>query len=171
MKGPTTLTTFPCNGMGGYDEVKADCGGFRCQSETACGTTCATDADCLEDFTCENAACVPLPAAGKCDGDHTIRLPGEADRDCSPFKCSGSECLTACTSVDQCVPPKVCRLSGQCEDAVPRPAPLGSCECRAAGVPDEGSGGHVSLCLAALALAASRRLASRRAARSSAVSR
>jgi hypothetical protein len=148
--------------MGGYQEVKTDCGGYRCQSETACGTTCSTDADCLEDFTCENAACVPLPAAGKCDGDHTIRLPGAADNDCTPYKCGGSECLTSCTSVDQCVAPKVCRLSGQCEDPVARPAPLGSCECRAAGAGGETSGARLSLCLAALALAASRRLASRR---------
>jgi hypothetical protein len=148
--------------MGGYDEVKADCGGFLCKSATECGTTCATDADCLEDFTCENAACVPLPSEGKCDGDHTIRVPGEADRDCTPYKCSGSECLTACTSVEQCVAPKVCRLSGECEDPVTAPTPLGSCECRAAGIPDDTSGARLSLCFAALALAASRRLASRR---------
>ncbi|NUQ73878.1 MAG: hypothetical protein HUU21_10000, partial [Polyangiaceae bacterium] len=155
--GPTTLTTFPCNGMGGFDEVKTDCGGFRCASAIACGTTCSSDADCLEDFTCENAACVPLPTEGKCDGDHTIRVPGKADIDCTPYKCSGSACLTACDSVDQCVAPKVCRLSGACEDPATAPTPLGSCDCVAAGAPGKTSGAPLSLCLAALALASMRR--------------
>ncbi|MDI3284233.1 kelch repeat-containing protein [Polyangium sp. 15x6] len=123
-------TNHVCDGKGGSNPELASCGGFLC-GDDACKTSCASDADCGEDFFCEDAACKALPFDGRCDGDHTIRIPEGGrkpdgrDEDCGPIKCvpATSECKPTCVSVLDCVGERICSLDGRCIEPPPSPPP------------------------------------------------
>lgn len=157
--GECTQTNNLCDAKGGSTPKAASCGGFGCSGDK-CNASCAADGDCREDSFCENGGCKLLPQEGRCDGDHTIRLPKQKDTDCGAFKCAGAACIDKCASVDQCVAPNVCTLDGAC---IPPPsAPvLPSCSASGAGS-DAPAGGFTMLAsLAGLAAAFARRRFSR----------
>ena len=88
------------------------------QGRSACGTTGACDGfgACAvydADTTCSPPSCVGSVAStpGTCDGHGTCQAPTQVD--CGPFQCSGTTCVTTCTSDAQCVPPNTC-VNGSC---------------------------------------------------------
>ncbi|UQA55188.1 Kelch repeat-containing protein [Polyangium aurulentum] len=123
--GACTQTNHLCDAKGGSAPEAVSCAGYGC-SEAKCNTSCVVDTDCREDSYCENGGCKLLPPEGRCDGDHTIRVPKKKDTDCGAFKCAGAACLAQCASVDQCVAPNVCTLKGECIPPPPAPV-LSSC--------------------------------------------
>lgn len=162
--GPTTQARFACDGTGACEQSDVqddgatpyvtDCGGHFCappadNGHQQCATVCATDGDCLEDFFCDGASCAPLPDSGRCDGKHTLRVPGQEDVDCAPYLCPEAEtaCRSACTSDLECVADgsdsdpenqRVCNNSGEC--VAPPSAPvLPSCSAAPAS-PAHGAG-------------------------------
>ena len=146
--GACTQTNHLCDEKGGSAPQAVSCAGYGC-SESKCNTSCVVDNDCREDSFCESGDCKPLPPEGRCDGDHTIRLPKQEDKDCGAFKCAGAECLAQCASVDQCVEPNVCTLQGECI-APPSPPVLSSCSA-SPHRPTSGGGFAVLAALASLA--------------------
>jgi hypothetical protein len=156
--GPAMLTRFFCDSAGSYTEQQERCGGddggFRCQDDFTCKTSCNTDADCVTDFICQSGVCLDLRAAGpRCDGAQTLRVPAAPDVDCFPYRCpdGGSACPVTCKSVDDCVAGKACNAAGACVDPLPAPKVV-SCSCRLPGsAPDDAP---PALALAAFALAA-----------------
>ncbi|MEZ4300508.1 MAG: hypothetical protein R3B70_36520 [Polyangiaceae bacterium] len=154
--GPATQARFACDAQGaceaspvqddGTSAYVTDCGGHICgpvadNGHQQCATTCAADAECLIDFFCQLPAgqpagtCEPLPDTGRCDGEHTLRVPFADDIDCSPYLCPEGEtaCRTSCASDLECVEPGdpgenqvTCNPDGKCE-APPAPPTLPSC--------------------------------------------
>jgi MYXO-CTERM domain-containing protein len=185
--GATTSCGVSCTGAQQTDSVCAgdgsckakapvDCdGNFTCD-ETAgiCKTACATDADCVQPYVCdEQGMCSPPATSGPvCDGDHTVKTPGKPNTDCSPYLCAGSTCKSTCTSVDDCVSPAICDESHQCvapdvATAADSSKSDSGCGCRAAGggTPSP-TGGLAGLVLAFAAVR--RRARARRAGRTAA---
>jgi len=102
--------------------------GEACTSDVACasnhcspqGVCC--DAACTgECQSCNQAGavgtCRPIRSGActaVCDGQHTLKQVGADDFDCTPYRCEGASCKTACASARDCVAPSVCNLQGQC---------------------------------------------------------
>ncbi|WP_437581021.1 Kelch repeat-containing protein [Sorangium sp. So ce887] len=158
--GPATLTRFFCDGDGQEKAPAVErCGGFKCEDESACKTSCASDADCIEDFICRDGVCDDLEEVGpSCDGEHTLRAAG-ADTDCTPYSCppGGNACASPCRSVADCVDGTVCNLANQCVPQID-PSPVPSCSCGVVGASTERDPALASVLLgAAAALAGLRR--------------
>lgn len=141
-----------CDGMGNHAVKTEPCGGadggLRCEEGSAdqplmsgaCKTTCTSDSDCIFDFICENGTCVDLKVVGsRCDGEHTLRVPGPVDTDCTPYRCpiEANACPVACKTVADCVEGKACNLAGACVDP-PGPPGVSGCACGVAGAPEDG---------------------------------
>lgn len=162
----STQTDYFCSGDGGSVSSPNDCGGFRCVADSGtCRTSCAEDADCIVDFICQDGVCADLNVIGPaCDGDHTLRVAGSGDPDCSPFRCplGASACPTSCRSVEDCVSGKACNSAGQCVDAPPAPEVV-NCSCSLPGDASDASSssssssGFALLALGVTAAAARRR--------------
>jgi hypothetical protein len=61
--GSTETAPSLCNGVGGCDQgTSRDCAPYACNG-AACGTTCATDAQCKSGFFCVRGACGPAKIA------------------------------------------------------------------------------------------------------------
>lgn len=175
--GAAVTTTYSCNGAGVEIGTPHPCGGFKCQDVSglgdagpgdagvSCRTSCSSDNDCIDDFICDavdgGSGCVPLTGP-LCDGKHTLRNPSSVgpDEECAGnLACpdGGTTCLSACTSVHDCVNPYICDPSGACvypPDSVD-PTLLPSC---AAAPPAPGrTSGAWPAAFAFLALAALRR--------------
>ncbi len=95
------------------------CDPYSCESATdSCVEVCNSDSDCLQPYVCDLAhlptlgQCVPLVYT--CDGDNTLRSLNGQSIDCTPYKCSGHQCLDKCKSILQCAPPYVCVESNVC---------------------------------------------------------
>lgn len=158
--GPSTLTKFPCNGLGSFMPDAGDCAGFTCADATTCKTECTTDADCILDFVCTAGQCVKLTGP-LCDGIDTLRQPADQGGyvvcpDNYACPAGATACLTSCESVLDCVThdeanPIVCADVDAAEkQCVPTPAeePLPGCS-----VPLENKGDRSALWLAAAGLA------------------
>jgi len=174
--GASILTSFPCDGDGSNTSTTTTCGGFQCDSETACKTTCLADSDCITNFVCTDAACVELTEP-LCDGVKTLRQRVEEGGyqvcpDSYACPANASACLVECNSIKDCIQPDalpegddddqvaiVCNGERKC---VPEPEPplLESCS---ASPSSSGRGSAAWLAGVLLALAA----ASRRRARPS----
>src|SRR5262249_24527459 len=112
-----TTTSFSCDGAGKEVSTPASCGGFKCDSATACKTTCAVDDDCITDYVC-----LPSGASGSlckaltgplCDGKFTLRQPvAQGGNMVCPdhYTCpvDATACRKSCDSVDDCVDGFVC---------------------------------------------------------------
>jgi len=97
-----------CDGMGACSAVMTKpCGEYVCDGNR-CRTTCRSNPDCATGFTCDDVETKKCLPADTCDGDHTIKSRNGADKDCSPYKCSKSDCLGACLSTSQCTTGFVC---------------------------------------------------------------
>jgi MYXO-CTERM domain-containing protein len=80
----------------------------------ACPTSCTTAAQCAASYQCAPNHTCQLPYA-TCDGDHTTTGGDGTKQDCTPYKCdSNGACRIACTSVNDCVAPTICGVSGKC---------------------------------------------------------
>ncbi|MFT3772690.1 MAG: kelch repeat-containing protein [Minicystis sp.] len=104
-----------CDAQGACTDVTDACpNGLRC-GDDGCLATCKTDDDCVLDSFCnpQTKGCEALEGP-RCDGAHTVKIPMTEDQDCTPYRCSGEACLTECKSVDDCVSPSVCDVSGKC---------------------------------------------------------
>jgi hypothetical protein len=103
-----------CDGAGKCTAIAPkSCEPFAC-GQRACKRACAVDADCATGYSCDarSGKCV---FGAKCDGDHTVVVPGSASIDCTPLKCAGASCLTKCASTSDCVAGTTCDPgSGAC---------------------------------------------------------
>jgi hypothetical protein len=164
--GKATLAAT-CNGRGACPTpIVDDCSPYACNG-TACGTSCASDADCDAMFTCNHASstCVSRDAAS-CDGQHTLIAPNGASVDCAPYACLGAVCRTTCVSVLDCVYPSECSSDHECSAVrSDTQTPNGSSDGCACGVVAKSSGDGRRAPLVSLALAAA--LAARRRRRGS----
>ncbi|MBK8255378.1 MAG: hypothetical protein IPK82_22305 [Polyangiaceae bacterium] len=178
VEGPATQSRFACNAEGACAESDVqddgttayvkDCLGHLCGAPNdnglqQCATTCATDADCLLDFFCDEGACAPLPDTGRCDGGYTLRMPGADDIDCRPYLCPTNElaCRATCASDLECVEPEggngnevSCNPDNLCE-APPAAPKLPSCTLSSSDTPK--SNAALFALLAALGLTIARR--------------
>jgi hypothetical protein len=132
-----------CDGKGQCPEATAiECGAYACD-ETACKSSCTSDADCSSGNQCD-------VALGKCGvfascESETISLGPEGARvDCTPYRCGpGGACFAACSSSLQCVAGYHCSSAGVC---APRTEDEASgCACRAAGANPNGRGDSIWL--------------------------
>lgn len=136
--GPSTLTSYPCNGTGGNSHEPADCAGFVCADEHTCRTICTLDAHCISDFVCLKGTCTLLTGP-LCDGTDTLRHPkadGGNEVCANNYACpeGATACLWQCESIKDCITRPgdkrfVCNGDRTC---VPEPAPaeLPSCAIR-----------------------------------------
>lgn len=159
-----------CDGMGNHALQTERCGGmnggFRCAEPQmplpgmpppggACKTSCSADSECVFDFICEKGICADLNEIGaRCDGEHTLRIPGPTDSDCSPFRCpiDQNACPTQCKTVADCIEGKACNLSGECVDP-PGPPVISGCAIRSMGGQERDSNAAVWAWMGALGLA------------------
>ena len=64
----------------------------------------SSEKDCDEDGRCtDEKECVLLTGPTCSDDGTKIRIPEAEDVPCTAFRCSGSACLTTCTSVNDCL--------------------------------------------------------------------
>ncbi len=95
-----------CDGSGTCPAaVTKTCAPYACDGNR-CRTTCRSEFDCTPGVPCD-VITHECRGGATCDGDHTI-TGGEAPKDCTPYKCSGSKCLEQCSGSDQCVAGFVC---------------------------------------------------------------
>ncbi len=141
-------TDSVCNSQGAciVQPAQLCAGNLVCDASTQqCKTSCTVDADCATGYSCDaTQACSPITTnSPTCDGDHTVKTPGQPDQDCTPYGCSGTSCKQSCTSVDDCVTPAVCNETQQCVPPSGSTSSAskdsGGCSCRTAG---GGSGGE-----------------------------
>jgi MYXO-CTERM domain-containing protein len=161
--GPSTLTSYPCAGDGSSTTQTADCNGFRCATAHACKTTCATDADCIQDYVClagdGGAATCQKLTGPLCDGEHTLRRPvaDGGNMECPDhYGCpaGATACLTSCESVNDCVAPYVCNGKHVCTEPLTAPALPG---CSAATSADRRAWPLAAIAIGALAIARRRK--------------
>jgi hypothetical protein len=147
--------------------MPGDCGGFHCDSPSACKTACTADTDCIRDFVClagsgSEKTCQALTGP-LCDGLFTLRRPtADGGNMVCPdhYTCpeGSTQCRSDCDSADDCVDDGatdyVCNAERQC---VPQlvSAELASCGCRWGARRDASL--PWALGLAAIALSAVRR--------------
>ena len=138
--GSTLIPSPACNGAGAcVSQMSRSCSPYLCQN-AACGTSCASNADCVTGFTCQMGSCV---SAGQPNGSAC----SAASQCASGFCASGVCCETACTGACQAcnlapgrcvslpvgvvcagqtcmgstfVPPSTCNGTGMCVSAPPR---------------------------------------------------
>lgn len=107
-------TDSVCDGAGACaPHAPISCNNLICANDTKCKSSCASNADCLEGFTCDpKGACV---SGGVCTDDHSSKGAGGTTSDCSPYKCgSDGLCITKCKTVDDCIGSNVCSTEGTC---------------------------------------------------------
>ena len=138
------LAASSCDGKGAcIADVPRPCAGnFVCDDATACKTKCASNADCVDAYSCIDGRCLPNAL---CEERYVTK--GTEKIDCYPYTCEQTgRCRDACASVADCVAPTVCSLDGKCID--PPAAPESGCA--ASPAPARG-GGAALLVLAAIA--------------------
>jgi hypothetical protein len=151
-------TKYLCDGKGSKTESTASCEGFLCDGATACKAICASDGDCIADWVCNDQKICEKLTGPRCDGQHTIKAPGQMITECPLYNCdrTTNACKTSCASIDDCVAPNVCS-SGKCGPAPTAPE-LSSCSASPARPAGSGGAAWAGVALAiALALRSKRR--------------
>lgn len=143
----TTATT--CDGVGTCAPPSTSpCGAYGCGA-TACNTSCLGDSDCASG-RCVQQQCI-FSATCAVDGHTVVDLAGNP-KDCAPYVCAGGSCVTMCGSVDDCVSPSICDVSGKCIAPPSNLADAGGCSIGRAGARD--AEGVVGAALIAMGFAA-----------------
>jgi len=98
-----------CDGKGACATPEpTNCTPYACDTASPrCRSTCASDAECADGFTCDGSACVQ---GAKCSDDRSksIAKTGE-EKLCTPYRCgSDGKCATSCGSSDDCAAGTVC---------------------------------------------------------------
>jgi hypothetical protein len=116
-----------CDGVGTCLPAPTEkCEPFTCAA-TECKRGCAADADCANGYSCDTRTkkCV---FGAKCDGEHTVIVPGGTNIECTPFKCAGAACVRRCSSTNECVAGTTCdTASGDCVVSAPAASDEGGC--------------------------------------------
>lgn len=116
--GTCSATPGTCTPRAANSEA-ASCPAYRCKGTLECPSTCALDADCASNATCDPSTkkCVSRVI---CIDDETLKdLTGKTTT-CAPYRCTADACRTQCGSVDDCAAGFVCDHGGRCI-----PAPTG----------------------------------------------
>jgi len=116
-----------CDGAGKCAAAATSkCEPFACGA-SSCRKACAADTDCATGFTCatRSGKCV---FGAKCDGDHTVLVPGASSIDCTPYRCAGAVCLAKCASTDDCAAGTTCDVgTGVCTPVASDGGSAGGC--------------------------------------------
>jgi hypothetical protein len=107
-------TASTCDGTGKCAAAPKDkCEPYAC-GDTACKRACAVDGDCATGYSCDarSGKCV---FGAKCDGEHTVQVPGAPSIDCTPYRCAGASCIQKCATSEDCIAGTTCDpSSGAC---------------------------------------------------------
>jgi len=106
------IETLPasCDGKGACPAATTKtCEPFVC-GDGVCLTRCTADSECKDGYRCAAGKCV---TGAYCANERTLRNPGTADADCSPYLCEGTACKTSCASSLECAGGYVCD-GGKC---------------------------------------------------------
>jgi hypothetical protein len=101
-----------CDGSGACPAVSTKtCAPYACDGPS-CRRTCRSDLDCGKGSTCDTITheCI---SADSCDGEHTVHGHDGIDKNCTPYKCAKTNCLSACGSSDDCVTGFICDPSSK----------------------------------------------------------
>jgi len=102
------------------------CGAYACDGETACRTSCGTNADCGDKYGCVGGKCVPAQSKCSDDNSRSIGFDGKESA-CGSYLCDPAlgACRNECTASIECAPGLLCNLGNkQCE--APTAAPTES---------------------------------------------
>jgi len=123
------LTAARCNGSGVCQEATTDCAPFVCTTSTACGSSCASDAQCTPGVAfCRfsDGTCQPLKAKGtSCARNAECALGNCVDGVCCDTACAGA--CAACSATK-----KGEGIDGECGNVKSGTDPDGEC-------PDDGA--------------------------------
>jgi hypothetical protein len=151
-----SLAKVTCDGKGTCPaQAPIVCDPYKCDGDH-CASKCTKDADCAKGKACDpSGRCV---SGDTCDGDHTVAKVDGTKQDCSPFKCAGSICRTACVASSDCIAGLVCDIPTQkCVDPNAAAGTDAKSGCAHAGGSSEGGIGAFALVLALSVLARMRR--------------
>ena len=94
-----------------FDGTKTSCGSYRCAGDS-CLTTCATNRDCADGFSCTEGVCCDQPCKGTCYSCLRARKGSGQDGTCGPIK-EGQDPLVQCAEQT----PASCGTTGSCDGA------------------------------------------------------
>ncbi len=121
-----------CMGSGECPEpVVVSCGGFACDG-VDCKDACQTDADCVDDTTCDLASGL-CKTGTTCASEVEVRDVTGGLTSCAPYRCIAGGCVNQCESNQSCAPGYLCnRETERCEAPEPSADLTGpSCLCGA----------------------------------------
>lgn len=106
-----------CDGLGvcGASPQPIDCAGFKCAPGTGCKKACeatSSSADCASGYRCSSGECKLTSTSACADETHEYTDDVNA-KSCGAYKCRG-QCLSQCTSVDDCADGFACGFDGKC---------------------------------------------------------
>jgi len=127
------------------------CNGFACEGSTRCKTSCATEADCADKFSCIAGKCEPTAAKCSDDGLSVIDVAGKTTS-CGVTRCKGGKCVENCSASDDCAPGLICNPTNKTCETAPAAAAedTGGCGCTTAGRDDGWSLGSVAIAIIVL---------------------
>ncbi len=97
------------------------CGGFACDGDVRCRTTCSDDTHCAKGYVCIAGACQPDVKKCNAAGTEVVDARGKSTP-CAPYVCKGGACIEVCSSSDDCAKGSVCD-AGKCVDPKAPPPP------------------------------------------------
>jgi hypothetical protein len=95
--GSTPTPVGACDGAGACKQTPGSCAPYLCGA-TACKTTCATNADCVDGYTCQGYSCTNLKPNGSACTAAAQCISGS----CTEGYCCG---VAACPSCNSCAVP------------------------------------------------------------------
>lgn len=149
-QGDGTLCSGTCDGVAvsacAFPDTKTQCGAATC----AAGAT-------AEGHCNGQGACEEEPCGARCQGSTLILEDGTAIA-CGHYTCDVDRCRDSCASIDDCAPPYVCNISGQCVPRPPQPLDeVGGCAAGGRAPGGSSRGWLAAFALSCLLAAAGRR--------------
>ncbi len=106
-----------CDGKGACGApTTRTCAPYACADATKCGTSCATNADCVSGYSCANGTCSAITATCSADGTQAVATDGSGATACAPYRCdpSSGNCYATCAAGDECASGATCD-NGVCQ--------------------------------------------------------